>query len=99
MLFFHRLERNKGCDSRVCKEDVHTAKLILYSSEQAVQIIEVRHISVDARRLFAELGNSCIQRFLVAYGDHHLGTIFNEPVGGGQSNSGAATGNDCDFVV
>ena len=99
MLFRHRLERNERCDTGVGKEHVDTAELLLYLSEQAVQIFEVRNIAADARSPVTEFGDGTIQCFGVTAGDNDPGTVGDEPLGGGQADSTASSGDDRDFVV
>ena len=63
------------------------------------KVVQVRNITADARSPVTESCDGGIQCFLVATGDHHLGTICDEPLGRGQPDATVSSGDDCDFVV
>jgi hypothetical protein len=71
----------------------------LYLSEQAIQIVEVRNITVDARSPVTEFGDGGIECFLITAGDNDLGAVCDESLGRGQPDSTAAAGDDCDLVA
>jgi len=86
-------------DARVGHHDVQPSAVRLDFLEKPVEIIELRHIALDADGPFADGFHGRVQLGLVPAGEVDGGSFGREPAGDGQTDSGRATGHQGDLVV
>jgi hypothetical protein len=85
----------EGCghrDARIGEHDVQVPLLLFQGGEQAIQIGEVRDVSLDARdEVIADLLHRGIELALASPGDEHIRTIGNKLSGRGEADPAVAS--------
>src|ERR1700746_3478718 len=98
------LRRNVGSryrlrNSGLRKQDIAFAFLFFYFLVQAVQVVEIGNVPLDASHISADFGHGLIQFRLAAARNEDVGSFFHEALGGSKSDTGAAPGDDGDFSI
>src|SRR5260370_6848026 len=81
------------------EQDVELALFALDLSEEAIEIGEVRDVSLYAGDSCADLLHRRGQLCLAASGDEDVSAFGHKAFCGGQTDAGAAAGDECDFSL
>jgi hypothetical protein len=70
---------------------------MMYSGEQAIEIVKVRHVSLDAGHISSDHLDRRGQLGLTALRDEDVGAFAHKPLRRGKANTAIATRNERDF--
>ena len=91
-LFGDRAKRRVLGDSSVGEQDIELALLLFDLSEEPIEIVEVRHVSLNRGNTFSHLLDRRVQFRLTTPGDEDLGTLIYKPLRRGKADAIVATG-------
>src|SRR5215468_1111580 len=92
-----RAQGRKLRDTGISEDDVEPALLALNLGEQAIEIVKVRHVSLDAGHISPDLLHRRGQLGLTAPRDEDVGAFAHKPLRRGKANAAIATRNERDF--
>src|SRR5262249_47141367 len=92
-----RAQGRKLRDTGIGEDDVEPALLALNLGEQAIEIVKVRHVSLDAGHISPDLLHRRSQLGLTAPRDEDVGAFAHKPLRRGKANATVATSNECNF--
>src|SRR6266478_2880699 len=96
------LRRNVGSryrlrNSGIRKKHIELAFLCFYFLVQAVQVVEIGNVPLDASHISADFGHGLIQFRLPAARNEDVGSLFDKSLGSSKPDTAAAPGDDGDF--
>src|SRR5262249_47474592 len=84
-------------DAGVGEDDVEPALLPLDLGEEAIKVVEVRHVSLDAGHIASDLRDRRRRLGLTAPGDEDVGAFLHELLRRRETDAAVATRDECDF--
>src|SRR5262245_28942580 len=97
VLLSYLAEWGKLRDAGIREHDIELALLPLDLGEEAIEVAEVTHVSLDAGHIASDLLDRRRRLGLTAPGDEDVGAFLHELLRRGQANAAIATRNECDF--
>ena len=94
MLLGDLAQGGKFAEACVGENDIE-APLLPDSFVETIQIGQFGNISLDAGDIAADRLHGLVEFFLATAGNKDVGAFLNEELGGGQTDSRGATGDDC----
>src|SRR2546421_5190100 len=88
-----RARRRVLGDSSVGEQDIDLALLLFDLSEEPIEIVEVRHVSLNRGNIFSDLLDRRVQFRFTTLGDKDVGTFIYKPLRGGKTDAAVATGD------
>ena len=92
-LFGDRARRRVLGDSSVGEQDIELALLLFDLSEEPIEIVEVRHVSLNRGNIFSHLLDRRVQFRLTTSGDEDVGTLIYKPLRCGKADATVAVGD------
>src|SRR5258708_9869018 len=99
MLLGNRTKRSKTSSPSVGENDIEVPFLFLDSCVKAVQVGEIRDITLHAENRATESFNRRIKFRLSPPCDDDIGAFAEKALSGGETETGGSTGNKSDFIV
>jgi hypothetical protein len=91
--------RARCADAGVGKQDIHVSFLAFHGFIQAVDIRQVRNVSLDARYAFANLFYRRFEFVGTTAGDKDIGPFSDEMLSGGEAHPAAPASDDRNFAI
>ena len=79
--------------------DVDRTLLILHDLIKPIEIFKIGDVSLHGGDVAADFGFRLVELALPAADDEDIGALFDEFLGGGQTNAARAPGDDGDFSI
>src|SRR6266403_2520541 len=92
-----RAQGRKHRDAGIGEDNVEPALLPLDLCEEAIEVAEVRHVSLDAGHIASDLLDRRRRLRLAAPGDEDVGAFLHEPLRRRETDAAVATRDECDF--
>src|SRR4051794_39897489 len=97
VLLSYLAQRGKLRNTGIGEDDVEPALLPLDLGEEAIEVAEVRHVSLDAGDVSPDLPDRRRRLGLAAPGDEDVGAFLYELLRRRETDAAVATRNECDF--
>src|SRR5262249_8834559 len=85
-------------DAGIGEDNVEPALLPLDPGEEAIEVAEVRHVSLDAGHIASDLRDRRRRRGLTAPGDEDVGAFLHELLRRRETDAAVATRDECDLA-
>src|SRR4029077_5568053 len=85
------------CDPGIREHDVESALLLLNLREEAIEIVEIRHVSLHGTHIFSDLFYRRSQLLFAPPRYKHVGAFVHKLLGRRKANAAIATSNKRNF--
>ena len=99
MLFGDLSQAGEFADARVGHQDVQVPFFFLDRTEDAVEILRLSHIRLDAPGVGSQCLSRVVEDVLAPSGNEDEGAFFDKALGRGQADAAGSPCDQCDFTV